>query len=68
MLVGLALGAGVLLLLSALLLKLACKLAAPVTPSLSGACGVILMQMLPFFDTEAVAVYDEYERAVYSTL
>jgi methyl acetate hydrolase len=31
-------------------------------------CGVILMQMLPFFDTEAVALYDEYERAVYSVL
>jgi CubicO group peptidase (beta-lactamase class C family) len=31
-------------------------------------CGVILMQLLPFFDTEAIALYDEYERAVYSTL
>jgi hypothetical protein len=33
-------------LLSALLLKLACKVAAPLTPSLSGACGVILTQLL----------------------
>jgi CubicO group peptidase (beta-lactamase class C family) len=34
----------------------------------TGVCGTILMQMLPFFDTEALALYDAYERAVYSSV
>jgi methyl acetate hydrolase len=34
----------------------------------SGVCGVVLMQLLPFFDAGAVALYDAFERAVYATL
>jgi CubicO group peptidase (beta-lactamase class C family) len=34
----------------------------------AGVCGVALMQMLPFFDSEAMALYDAYERAIYSAL
>jgi CubicO group peptidase (beta-lactamase class C family) len=30
-----------------------------------GVAGVILMQLLPFADSKALAVYDEFERAVY---
>ena len=29
-------------------------------------CAVILMQLLPFVDTEAVALLNSFERAVYS--
>ena len=34
----------------------------------TGVCGVILMQLLPFFDSEAMTLYDAYERAIYSAL
>lgn len=33
-----------------------------------GVCAVILMQMLPFFDQEAVTLYGGFERAVYASL
>ena len=31
-------------------------------------CGVILMQFLPFVDKEAIGLFDEFERAVYTNL
>ena len=31
-------------------------------------CGVILMQSLPFFDGEAVQLYGEFERGIYTSL
>jgi CubicO group peptidase (beta-lactamase class C family) len=31
----------------------------------SGVAGVVLMQLLPFADTKALAIYDTFERGVY---
>ena len=33
-----------------------------------GVCGVVLMQFLPFADTEAIGLVGDFERAVYGTL
>jgi len=33
----------------------------------SGVCGVVLMQFLPFADSEALGVVRDFERAVYAT-
>ena len=33
-----------------------------------GCCAVLLMQLLPFCDTEAMGVLREFERAVYASL
>ena len=32
----------------------------------SGICGVLLVQVLPFFDAEVVRVFEDFERAVYA--
>lgn len=34
----------------------------------TGICPTILMQLLPFVDAEAMALYDAYERALYSAI
>ena len=34
----------------------------------SGIAGVIMMQILPFADTRALAVYGQFERAIYQAL
>ena len=33
-----------------------------------GVCGVLLTQILPFFDREAVSLFEDFERAVYDSL
>jgi CubicO group peptidase (beta-lactamase class C family) len=36
--------------------------------SASGVCGVLLTQILPFFDREVVSLFEDFERAVYDSL